>query len=79
MDAAHDHAVAAGCRRLWLITTNDNTRALRFYQLWGMDLCAFYRHGARLSRTAKPSLPKQGADGIPLEHELELELLLAQG
>jgi ribosomal protein S18 acetylase RimI-like enzyme len=45
MDAAHEHAVAAGYRRLWVVTTNDNTRALRFYQLWGMGLCAFYRHG----------------------------------
>jgi GNAT superfamily N-acetyltransferase len=77
MDAARDHALAAGYRRLWLITTNDNTRALRFYQRWGMNLCAFYHHGARRSRRAKPSLPEQGADGIPLEHELELELLLA--
>jgi ribosomal protein S18 acetylase RimI-like enzyme len=68
MDAARDHAVTAGCRRLWLVTTNDNTRALRFY-----------RHGARRSRRAKPSLPERGADGIPLEHELEFELLLARG
>jgi ribosomal protein S18 acetylase RimI-like enzyme len=74
MDAARDHAVAAGCHRLWLITTNDNARAFRFYQRWGMDLCAFYRHGARRSREAKPSLPRRGADGIPLEHELEFEL-----
>jgi ribosomal protein S18 acetylase RimI-like enzyme len=79
MDAVRDHAVAAGCRRLWLVTTNDNTRALRFYQLWGMDLCAFYHHGARRSRRVKPSLPERGADGIRLEHELEFELLLAQG
>jgi GNAT superfamily N-acetyltransferase len=79
MDAAHEHAVAAGYRRLWVVTTNDNTRALRFYQLWGMGLCAFYRHGVRRSRRVKPALPERGADGIPLEHELEFELLLAQG
>ncbi len=76
MDAARDHAAAAGYHRLWLITTNDNTRAFRFYQLWGMDLCAFYRHGVRRSRKVKPSLPERGADGIPLDHELEFELLL---
>ena len=64
---------------LWLITTNDNTSALRFYQLWGMGLCAFYRHGARGSRRIKPSLPERGADDIPQKHELEFELLLAQG
>ena len=79
MDTARDHAVTAGYRRLWLVTTNDNTRALRFYQQWGMNLCAFYRHGARRSRRVKPSLPERGADGIPLEHELEFELLLARG
>jgi GNAT superfamily N-acetyltransferase len=77
MDAVRDHAAAAGYRRLWLITTNDNTRAFRFYQLWGMDLCAFYHHGVRRSRKIKPSLPERGADGIPLDHELEFEMLLA--
>lgn len=76
MDAVRDHAVAAGCRRLWLITTNDNTRAFRFYQQWGMDLCAFHRHGVRRSRKLKPSLPERGADGIRPDHELEFELLL---
>jgi ribosomal protein S18 acetylase RimI-like enzyme len=76
MDAVRDRAEAAGCRRLWLVTTNDNTRAFRFYQLWGMDLCALHRHGARRSREVKPSLPQHGADGIPLDHELEFELLL---
>ena len=76
MDAVRDRAAAAGWRRLWLITTNDNARAFRFYQLWGMDLCAFYRHGARRSREFKPTLPERGSDGIPLDHELEFELLL---
>lgn len=76
MDAAHDHAGSSGCRRLWLITTNDNARAFRFYQMWGMDLCAFHRHGARRSREAKPSLLTRGTDGIPLDHDLEFELLM---
>jgi GNAT superfamily N-acetyltransferase len=76
MDAVRDHAAAAGVHRLWLITTNDNTRAIRFYQMWGMDLCALHRHGARRSRKVKPALPERGADGIPLDHELEFEMLL---
>jgi ribosomal protein S18 acetylase RimI-like enzyme len=79
MEAARDYAVSAGNLCLWRVTTNDNTRAIRFYQLWGMVLCAFYRHGSRRSRRAKPSLPERGADGIPMEHELEFELLLARG
>lgn len=76
MDAILDHATAAGCHRLWLITTNNNARAFRFYQIWGMELCAFYRHGVRRSRQAKPSIPERGPNGIPLDHELEFELLL---
>ncbi len=35
--AVADAARAAGCRRLWPITTNDNTRALRFYQWRGFS------------------------------------------
>ena len=76
MDAVRDRAAAAGYRRLWLITTNDNTRAFRFYQLGGMDLCAFYRHGVRRCRELKPALPERGTDDIPLDHELEFEMLL---
>lgn len=55
---------------------SDNTRAIRFYQRWGMDPCAFYRYGVRRSRKVKPSIPERGVEGIPLEHELEFEMLL---
>jgi ribosomal protein S18 acetylase RimI-like enzyme len=77
MDAARGAALAAGCRRLWLITTNDNVRAFGFYQRWGMDLCAFRRGAVNESRrTLKPSIPERAANGVPIAHELELELLL---
>ena len=65
-----------GCRRLWLITTNDNLRALRFYQRRGMVLAALHRDALAESRRLKPSIPETGEDGIPLRDELELELLL---
>ncbi|GAA2448341.1 hypothetical protein GCM10010191_77240 [Actinomadura vinacea] len=64
-------ARAAGADRLWLITTNDNLRALRFYQRYGFDLVAVAR-----SRALTPSIPEIGLDGIPIRHELELELPL---
>ena len=78
MDAARAAATRAGCRRLWLVTTNDNVRALGFYQRWGLDLCAF-RRGAvdETRRTLKPSIPERDEHGVPIAHELELELLLA--
>jgi ribosomal protein S18 acetylase RimI-like enzyme len=78
MSAARDAAVAEGSRRLWLVTTNDNVRALAFYQRWGMDLCAFRRDAVNETRrTLKPEIPERAANGIPIAHELELELLLA--
>jgi GNAT superfamily N-acetyltransferase len=76
LDAVRDEALAAGCRRLWLITTNNNMRALRLYQRWGMDLVALHRDAVAEARRLKPSIPERDEDGIPIAHELELELRL---
>ena len=65
-----------GCRRVWLITTNDNLRALRFYQRRGFHLVAVHPNALARSRELKPSIPEIGLDGIPLRDELELELSL---
>jgi uncharacterized protein YhfF/N-acetylglutamate synthase-like GNAT family acetyltransferase len=75
--AARRVAEASGARRLWLITTNDNVDALRFYQRRGWRL-ARVDAGAvdRSRRTIKPAIPEVGAHGIPLRDELELELWL---
>lgn len=69
-------AVTQGCKRLWLITTNDNLHAIRFYQLRDFSLVAIYRNALEESRKLKPELPLKGIDGIPLRDEIELELLL---
>src|SRR5262249_41118740 len=77
LDAVRAAAVEASCRRLWLVTTNDNVRALGIYQRWGMDIATFRRDAVTESRRSlKPSISEHGDDGIPLRHELELELLL---
>jgi GNAT superfamily N-acetyltransferase len=78
------HAVAelardAGCRRAWLVTTNDNTAAIRFYQRRGWDLVAIHRDALDRSRALKPAIPLIGNDGIVLRHELEFELRLLPG
>jgi ribosomal protein S18 acetylase RimI-like enzyme len=75
LDAVRAVAAEGGAARLWLITTNDNTRALRFYQRYGFDLIALHRNGVDRARELKPGIPAE-ADGIPIRHELELELLL---
>jgi len=66
----------AGCKRLWLITTNDNLDALRFYQKRGFTLVAVHRHAVDAARQLKPSIPLIGDDQIPLHDEIELEMLL---
>ena len=76
LDAAARAARDAGCGRVWLITTNDNLRALRFYQRRGFRLVAVHPDALERSRELKPSIPEIGLDGIPLRDELELELRL---
>ncbi len=69
----------AGSRRLWLITTNDNLHALRFYQRRGYTLAALYPDALAESRRLKPEIPLLGLAGIPLRDEIELEKRLAAG
>lgn len=67
----------AHCDRIWLVTTNDNLDALRFYQRRGFVLSAL-RPGAvdEARRHLKPHIGTVGEYGIPLRDELELELRL---
>lgn len=69
-------AKSQGCRRIWLITTNDNTHAIRFYQKRGLVLAALYKNAIEESRKIKPEIPFEGFDGIPIRDEIELELVL---
>lgn len=74
--AVRDVAARAGCRRVWLITTNDNVEALRFYQLRGLVLVTVHRDAIAESRRQKPEIPLIGNHGIPIRDEIELELPL---
>lgn len=65
-----------GCRRVWLITTNDNTYAIRFYQKRGFDMAAIHRNAINESRKIKPQIPLTGFDKIPILHEIEFEMML---
>lgn len=64
------------CRRLWLITTNDNTHAIRFYQRFGFTLREVHINALEESRKLKPSIPLIGMDNIPMQHEFEFEIIL---
>src|SRR4051794_33484224 len=71
--AVTDLATDAGCRRCWVVTTNDNVDALRFYQRRGFHL-TIIRCGSvdEARRFLKPAIPVAGEYGIPLRDELEL-------
>lgn len=63
-------------RRIWLVTTNDNTPALRFYQKKGFIIVRIYANALQESRRLKPEIPLTGLDGIPIRDEIELEYIL---
>lgn len=65
-----------GCSRLWLITTNDNTRAIRFYQKRGFGISGLYLNSVVRARKIKPEIPLFGYDNIPILHEIEFERVL---
>jgi GNAT superfamily N-acetyltransferase len=74
IEAVEQLAAQHGCARLWVITTNDNVDALRFYQRRGFCLAAVHRGAVDDSRSRlKPEIPVVGAYGIPIRDEIELE------
>ena len=76
VDAVVQKAREADCRRLWLVTTNDNLPMFRFAQKRGFALVAVHPRAVEASRKLKPEIPLLGIDGIPIRDELELELRL---
>ncbi|RAL21905.1 GNAT family N-acetyltransferase [Thermoflavimicrobium daqui] len=65
-----------GYRKLWLITTNDNLDALRFYQCRGYRFVSIYPGAVDEARKVKQTIPLIGEYGIPLHDELKLEKVI---
>ena len=76
IEAARQAASREKRQRLFLVTTNDNTTALRFYQKQGFTIAAVRLNVMEQSRKIKPEIPPTGADGIPIRDEIELEIVL---
>ena len=73
MAAAEAALRDAGVREAWLVTTNDNVRALAFYQRRGWRLARLVRGAVdEARRTLKPSVPRVAENGIPMHDELVL-------
>jgi len=77
IDAAKAAAVESGCRRLLLVTANDNMNALRFYQKRGFSLFKINRNAVEFTRKLKP-VPLIGADCVPSVDEVEIEMMLGE-
>jgi GNAT superfamily N-acetyltransferase len=73
LDAVVDRARREGWSRLWLITSNDNTDAIRMYQRAGWSWTDFRRDAITRARAIKPEIPEIGNHGIPIRHELEFD------
>jgi ribosomal protein S18 acetylase RimI-like enzyme len=71
-----EEARRQNCRRVFLITTNDNLNALGFYQKRGFELVKIHRGAVNESRRIKPSISLIGMNNIPLRDEIELEIML---
>ena len=72
-------AQEAGCRYIYLTTTNDNTHAIMFYQRFGFSLREVRINAMEKARRLKPQIPMTGNDDIPIAHEFEFELDLKCG
>ena len=69
-------AVASEAPRLWLVTTNDNVDAIRWYLRRGMHVAAVHSGGVDADRSAiKPEIPRENPEnGLPVRDYVELEL-----
>ena len=76
MNAVVAQARSHNCKRVWLITTNDNLRALAFYQKRGFGIVAVYRNAVDETRKLKPTIPLVADNGIPIRDEIELEMMV---
>jgi ribosomal protein S18 acetylase RimI-like enzyme len=74
--AVEDAARRVGCRRIELVTTNDNESALDFYRRLGFVVVEVRADAIEASRTLKPSIPLANDAGVPIRDEIALALEL---
>ncbi len=80
LETARQVAAASGCTRLWLVTTNDNLTALRFYLHRGMRVATVHRNAVARDRELKPQIAANNPEnGIPIRDLVELELRTEEG
>ena len=76
LERVEDMARAAGCTRLWTITTNDRLDAQRFFQKRGFVISEVRLGSMTKIRLLKPNVPRIGDYGIPVRDEIEFSKVL---
>jgi len=66
-------AKTKNCKKVWLITSNENINAIRFYQKRGFHISNIYLNAMEEARRLKPEIPKF-ANGIEIRDEIEFEI-----
>ena len=80
LETALQVAASSGCTRLWLVTTNDNLAALRFYLHRGMRVASVHADAVARDRELKPGIAATNPEnGIPIRDLVELELRTEEG
>lgn len=78
LTAVIETAEELNLKKVWLITTNDNLNALKFYQKFGLRITSVSPGAVDRSRSIKPNIPAIGEYGIPLHDEIELSILIGE-
>ena len=78
MHAVEKEARVSGCTSCWLVTTNNNEKAIRFYQKLGYLLVEIHKNAVEEARKLKPSIPFVDEKGTPITDELFLEKRLTE-
>lgn len=75
LSGAVEEARQRGAHRLWLVTTNDNLHAIRFYLRRGMHVARVHEGAVDRDRELKPEMSRvNGENGIPMRDLVEFEL-----
>jgi len=77
MKLVEKEAKKKDCNEIWLVTTNNNLRAISFYQKIGYQLVAVFPNAVEQSRKIKPEIPLVAENKIPIRDELKFSLKIA--
>ena len=76
VDEVAKTARKAACKKIVLITTNDNLNAIGFYQKIGFQMVWVEPDAVTRSRDIKPSIPLTAANGLPIRDEITFQMNL---